>query len=134
MVDSSKRSFSTSPFNRRTIFDRERLNLDSYQLIWFGACSRIRIENLRKIIDYTKVFDNAHECRKYIEDTNNSTTTFLVCSTLVAEKIILQVECFESVKAIYVWDDNQKHPNQDLAKNYRKVSAIRYYAMEGNRK
>ena len=104
------------------VFDRNSLNLDSHQLIWFGMRDTTSIQNLRKIIDYTKVFNSIQECKKYIEVTNNSTTTFFVCSKLIAEEIISQIHHFESVKTIYVVDENQEYHHQQLPISYSKVS------------
>ncbi len=48
------------------IFNREMVNLDSYQLVWCdtnanlttNAETVVSLERLRKIVDYTKMFDN----------------------------------------------------------------------------
>ncbi|CAF5160229.1 unnamed protein product, partial [Rotaria magnacalcarata] len=81
---------NTSTYNvmqQHQIFDREKINLESHQLVWLDPTvdrnqesdTLASLENLRKIVDYTKLFNNVEQCQQFIEQTK-TTTTFIITS------------------------------------------------------
>jgi hypothetical protein len=115
---------STANFSRHHhLFNRERINLESHQLIWLDTrvkSDEITLQSLRKIVDYTKVFDNIDECLFYIKQTN-STVTFLVCSGQLGEIFTLKVHDLNNIYAIYIYCQNKEY-HQKWASKYSKVS------------
>ncbi|UJR29648.1 hypothetical protein I4U23_017196 [Adineta vaga] len=66
---------SSRPF----LLDREFINIESHQLVWLCINTSIipSIKDLRRIIDYTKLFSTVDKCLEYIDQTKN-TTTFMI--------------------------------------------------------
>jgi hypothetical protein len=109
-------SESETQERRRQFFDRERVNLDSHQLLWCDSNisgltentgSTVTINELRKIVDYTKLFDNVDECHQFIKQTGD-TITFLICSAQFAECLIPYIHDLKNVKSIYVYCPNNQ--------------------------
>lgn len=100
------------------ILDRERINLEPHQLVWCGCNvnimlnkkSVIDLERSRKIVDYTKLFDDVEECQRYLTNTMDS-VTFLVCSTELERKKIEEIHLLTHVRSIYIsCEDNDQDP------------------------
>ncbi|CAF4059940.1 unnamed protein product [Rotaria sordida] len=107
------------------LFNRERVNLESHQLIWLDANwkkDKTTLENLRKIVDYTKIFDNMDECLVYINQTD-TTVTFLICSGQMGETFTSKVHHFDSIYAIYIYCQNKEY-HQKWASKYSKVRQV----------
>lgn len=106
----------------RQVENRRQVNLESHQLVWFdpdfNRKNAASIENLRKIVDYTKLFENNKDCLEYIEQTQN-TDTFLVCTKEFAQEFILQIHHFKHISKIYVLCESENH--QEWLSNYSKV-------------
>ncbi len=103
------------------ILDRQKINLESHQLVWLGELV-VPIENLRNIIDYIKVFIDIEDCRRHIEQTKES-KTFLVCSLQYGHNILSQVHDLDNVVAIYFFyqkNTNMEWPSSSIT--YSKVS------------
>ncbi|CAF1612238.1 unnamed protein product [Didymodactylos carnosus] len=84
-------------------FNRERMNLESHQLIWLDEnVNSSEYENqritttLRKIVDYTKVFHSTDECQQHIQQTKYS-RTFVVSSGQMTEMILPQIRIIITV-------------------------------------
>ncbi|CAF1462512.1 unnamed protein product, partial [Didymodactylos carnosus] len=115
---------------RPTVFNRERVNLESHQLVWLDpnvnnsneSESSITIEDLRKIIDYTKLFDNVEECQQYIVQTKD-TTTFLVISEQLGQILIPQIHHLKNIWIIYVYCHNTEY-HQPWASHYSKIKQV----------
>lgn len=114
-------------------FDRNRINLEDHQLIWCDANindlvnqseSLITISKLRKIVDYTKLFDNVNECLQYVEQTKN-TNTFLVCSEQFVEKLASGTHGLKNIKTIYVYYSKNEPHLEQWSSDYARVSYIR---------
>ncbi|CAF0839553.1 unnamed protein product [Didymodactylos carnosus] len=116
---------------RAHFFDRNRINLEAHQLIWCDANindpvnqseSLITIGKLRKIVDYTKLFDNVNECLQYMEQTKD-TNTFRVCSEQFVEKLASGTHELKNIKTIYIYySKNEPHLEQwssDYARGHR---------------
>ena len=100
------------------ILDRERINLEPHQLVWcdcnvnttLNQKSVVDLGDLRKIVDYTKLFDDVEECQRYLTKTMDS-VTFLVCSAELETKQIEEIHLLTNVQSIYVsCEDNDHHP------------------------
>jgi len=102
--------------------NNRQVNLESHQLVWldpdFNQKNATNIEHLRKIVDYTKLFESSEDCLKYIKQTQD-TTTFLVCTKELAQEYIPQIHHFKHVLKIYITTDIENQ--QKWFSNYSKV-------------
>ncbi|CAF0824845.1 unnamed protein product [Didymodactylos carnosus] len=117
-----------NPIQHRQLFDRARVNLESYQLLWLDANvhndddHKITLESLRKIVDYAKLFDNVEECRQFLENAQDcAITTFLVVSDDLAEILLSKVHHLKNVSTVYIYGYNTKLSPQQWACNYSKI-------------
>ncbi|CAF1506554.1 unnamed protein product [Adineta ricciae] len=112
------------------ILNRERINLESYQLIWLDSNTHsvinndtaVTLTNLRKIVDYTKLYNEKEECIQYIKQTSN-TTTFLVCSGSLGEQTIPIVHSMNNIWTIYIFCQNKDY-HEKWATNYSKIKRV----------
>ena len=94
-------------------FDREKVNLELYQLVWVDeknstSPDKITLRRLRKIIDYLKVFSNVTDCQDYLNETVD-TTTFLVISFEELNKELLpQIQDRKNIWSIYRHSKNRR--------------------------
>jgi hypothetical protein len=115
---------------RRTVFNHERINLESHQLIWLDSNvydvshddTAVTLKNLRKIIDYTKLYNNSEESIQYIKQTSN-TVTFLVCSGRLGQQIVPIVHQMKHIWTIYIYCQNKSY-HKLWAAEYPKVNSI----------
>lgn len=87
------------------IFAREKYNLEPHQLVWLGVPvnnRKVHINVLRKIVDYTKLFDNVEECLSYLQQTPR-TATFLVCGDHLSERLISKLDDLKNIRALYFY-------------------------------
>jgi hypothetical protein len=91
--------------SRRFTLDREFINIESHQLVWLGMNESFSpsIQDLRRIVDYTKLFSTADKCLEYIERTKN-TATFIVCSREFGSILTSKLHNYEYISKIYVYD------------------------------
>ena len=88
-------------------FDREQINLESHQLVWCDIRDKSLtaeemaeiVNKLRKIVDYTQIFNDVNECEDYLEDASE-TDTFLVCSGEVGKKLMTRCDQWEICSTI----------------------------------
>ncbi|CAF0920489.1 unnamed protein product [Adineta ricciae] len=87
-------------------FDREEINLESHQVVWCDIQDKSLAEEetteigsrLRKIVDYTRFFNDVNECEDYLEETSK-TNTFLICSGEVGKALMTRCDqCISSVE------------------------------------
>jgi hypothetical protein len=105
----------------RFIFDREKINLESHQLVWLGQ-PIVSNNTLRNIIYYTKVFVDVKDCRQHIEQTKEF-RTFLVCFLEHIDYIISYVHNLENVSKIYIYDEQKADLDKlSTLATYSKVS------------
>ncbi|CAF1036125.1 unnamed protein product [Didymodactylos carnosus] len=107
---------------RRRFFDREQINLESHQLVWLGHLVTLTIENLRKVIDYVKVFDNAKECLTYIEEAKLSTIFLVIPSSESGELFISQITDFKNIWSVIVYDFEANH--SEWISNHSKIKCV----------
>ncbi|CAF0946668.1 unnamed protein product [Didymodactylos carnosus] len=110
-------------------FNRERVNLESHQLVWLNDNVNKSNDNdttlkedLRKIVDYTKLFDNVEQCLQYIEETKDS-ITFLVCSEQFGEILVPQIYHLQNIWSIYIYCHNKEY-HQNWTTNYSKIKQV----------
>jgi hypothetical protein len=99
--------------NIRLFNVERRSNLESYQLVWLGDASSLKIENLRGIIDYTTIFDNLEECQSFLEETRNI-TTFLVISYPKEARLVR--EHLSNIRSVYIYKPDGKNRSVDHSK------------------
>jgi hypothetical protein len=110
--------------------NREKINLESHQLVWLDVKvhdheyqdTTVNLEGLRKIIDYTKLFDNIQDCKEYLERTDNG-LTYLVISESLGQTFIPHVHDIESVFKIYLYCQNKEY-HQQWTSNHSKVCVL----------
>lgn len=110
------------------VFDRDRINLDSHQLVWLDANvynagdenSTTTIASLRQIIDYTKLFDTVESCQQYLENKQNTSQTFLVTSGQLGEILIPKIHHLDNIIIVYVYCQNKDY-HQTWTSKYPKV-------------
>ncbi|CAF4891556.1 unnamed protein product [Rotaria sp. Silwood1] len=111
-----------------TVIDREQINLESHQLVWCDVGINdneniVTIENLRKIVDYTKLFDSVQKCQQYLENQQDNSTTFLVTSGHLGESLVPKVHHLQNVLVIFLYCHNKEY-YQQWASKYEKVKHI----------
>ncbi|UJR06799.1 hypothetical protein I4U23_011086 [Adineta vaga] len=109
--DSSSNDLSTKYCHKT---NNRQVNIESHQFVWldpeFNRNNVINIENLRKIVDYTKVFEKSENCLEHIKQIQD-TTTFLVSTRELAEELIPKIHHLKYILKIYIiyrLDNNQK--------------------------
>jgi hypothetical protein len=116
---------TTSSSVRSRLFDRERYNLESHQLICCDTNTQnsitrdITLSELRQIIDYTKCFDNDKSCKRYLEETQHI-VSFLICSDNISTQLIPEIHHLQNIRSIYVYSPNSEH-HQQWSSEYVKV-------------
>ncbi|CAF1421683.1 unnamed protein product, partial [Didymodactylos carnosus] len=129
--DNNQNTSTHNIAKRYRVFDREKVNLESHQLVWFGlnvdrnekSDTIVTLEGLRKIVDYTKIFDDVEQCQQYIEQTKD-TITFLVTSDHRGEQLVSRVHNLNRVSSIYIYCLNKEY-HQKWASNYSKIKQVR---------
>ncbi|CAF3375458.1 unnamed protein product [Rotaria socialis] len=115
---------------QRHIFDREKINLESHQLVWLDPTvdrnqesdALASLENLRKIVDYTKLFNNVEQCQQFIEQTK-VTTTFITTSDDLGEQLVSNVYNLKNVYSIYIYNTTNNY-QQEWISNYSKIKQV----------
>jgi hypothetical protein len=94
-------------------------NLETYSVVIFSQNLRLLDEfqiNIRKIIDYIKIFNNQDDVKNYIEK-NNDDLIILIISIEFAETIIkcthdlkqlYQIYIYNPTNAIFHWTNDYK--------------------------
>ncbi|CAF1059361.1 unnamed protein product [Didymodactylos carnosus] len=121
---------TTTSDTQVTVFNRERVNLESHQLIWLDhnvssnndINTSTTFEGLGKIVAYTKLFHDIEGCLQYIERTKD-TATFLVCSGKLGQALIPQIHNLKTIWLTYIYYHNKQY-HQQWASNYSKVRLI----------
>ena len=104
------RSTTNSGVPRRCMFARHEENPESCQLIWCDKTvhnesdmnNRQTHEELLKVTNNTKLFDNTDECQQFIRQTQGA-VTYVVCSTSLAERLVPQIYEFQNIRSIYTY-------------------------------
>jgi hypothetical protein len=106
---------------------RQSSNLEGHQLVWCddnevtqNAENDITLTKLRDAVNYTKLFNDVSSCRRYIEQTSD-TTTFLVCAVNMAFSLIPQVHELRNVKSIYIHSNGKSLDSSQTLANFSKV-------------
>jgi hypothetical protein len=99
----SERSLALPSSTRRTTDRQRRPNLESHQIVWLDVDEKlpIKIETLRNLVDYSTIFNDEDECRRFLDDTNDSATFLVLCSNSTAESLRTKMEQLKNIKAIY---------------------------------
>ncbi|CAF3851750.1 unnamed protein product [Rotaria magnacalcarata] len=120
----------TTTADSTILINDEKINLESHQLVWLDEKTSeqiseniVTIESLRKIVDYTKLFDNVEECRQYLENSKDHNDIFLVTSGQSGEKLIPEVHRLQNVLLIYVYCQDKEYHEQ-WASKYQKVKKV----------
>lgn len=108
-------------------FERKHINLESHQLILLeknlndlGQGEAIfTLEELRKIVDYTKFINNIEDTIQFIEQTKE-TTTFLICSCDLDQIIVPKIHLLKNIRSIYIYCHDE-HDHKQWSDDYTKV-------------
>ncbi|UJR11417.1 hypothetical protein I4U23_015597 [Adineta vaga] len=127
MISADNTIQGNSPIRSR-LFDRERLNLESHQLVWCdnhvhdGLNGDLTISKLREIVDYTKFFDNQDSCKHYLQE-SQYVVCFLVCSDNIGKQLIPEIHHLQNIRSIFVYSQNSEHL-QSWPSSYTKVKKV----------
>jgi hypothetical protein len=113
---------------RRQYFDREHVNLESHQLILLDKNVNnagedeilFLLEELRKVVKYTKFINNVEEALQFIEQTKD-TKTFLVYSGCLDQIIVSQIHVLKNIRSIYIYC-HEEHDHKQCPQEYTKVN------------
>jgi hypothetical protein len=117
----SEETISRQPAQLSPIFNREQVNLESHQLIWLDVNTNgrehtnsraITIRDLRKIVDYTKLFDNIKNCEQYLNNTTSSCSTFFVFSGKLEQIVMQKFDAFKDIHKMYIYCQNKERYKQ----------------------
>ncbi|CAF0914997.1 unnamed protein product [Adineta ricciae] len=111
--------------NTPRFFDRERINLESHQLMFLNTEPDqllFTLNQLRQIVDHTRITDTIDETLQAIQQTTD-TTTFLICFVHLGEILIPQIHTFENVRSIYIYCHSQPYDEQWL-NEYPKIKNV----------
>lgn len=126
-------TFCSSTVSKNDIvFESELPHLNYYEVIWFNSDveNPIKLNRLRKISDYIKLFDNFDNCRDYIEmvtTTSDKIAIFLVTSGHSSEKLILTVHNLNRIFSIHCLIKNSTEEEWML-----KESKVSFYYHQKN--
>lgn len=95
-------------------FDRDTINLEPYQLIWFdtnmnktGNDTTVVLTRMREVVDYTRLFVDFEECLHFIKKTED-TKTFFICSSNHDKVLLSQINDLKNVCTIYILCQNRE--------------------------
>ncbi len=71
------------------------------------------MEDLRKIVDYTMIFDDLEECQHFLKETQGI-TTFLVVFSSRSE---LEIDHLKNIRSVYTYIRNKERPTTDRSKS-----------------
>jgi hypothetical protein len=128
--NSSDRELIIEKQQEGRVFNRERVNLESHQLVWCNINVNITtnaepiatLEDLRKIVDYTKLFNSVEECQQHLTQTTDS-VTFLVCSDELGKKMIPEIYQLNNISSIYIYCRDINYHNGWFS-NFTKVRVL----------
>lgn len=103
------------------VFDRNCDNIESHQLIWLDSSHEagFMLRQLRTVVDYVRTYDNAIDCRAYIERTSN-TDTFLITSGLLGQQILPCIHDYGHIISVFIFCQN-KHSHEQWSSHFPKV-------------
>jgi hypothetical protein len=61
-------------------------------------------------MDYTTIFDNLEECKRFLEETRGITTFLVIFSS---RRIEFATHHLKNIRSIYVYIQNNKRPTAD---------------------
>ena len=104
------------------------VNLESHQLVWcdgrMNNDTRVNLTvvlaELRKIVDYTKLFDDIEECFQHLQDTRDA-VTFLVISGRFGQTLVPRISHFKNIRSIHIYCRNEAL-HRHWSSQYDKVS------------
>jgi hypothetical protein len=121
----------------QSYFDRNEVNLESYQLIWADRqLEEIEIneeelfstlKKFRELVNHTKAFDHWRICFNYIQKKKADTFTFLVCSAAYAKDLVPKLCPFTEAKVwkVYVYcAEGDRHNQFEWLEDYNRVSKV----------
>jgi tetratricopeptide (TPR) repeat protein len=103
-------------------------DLEKFTLIWLDAAineseNRTTQNNLRKLSDQFKPFDNSNECQLHIQSLSIDERVVLIVSGRLGREIVPNIHEIEQIYLIYVYCYN-KEANERWAKDYSKIKIV----------
>ncbi|CAF1265716.1 unnamed protein product [Rotaria sordida] len=78
---------------------------------------------LHSIVKHFKTFDDAYECKKYIESLNEKKRLILIVSGRLGREIIPKIHQLQQLSSIYIYC-MEKKLNEEWAKQFKKVKDV----------
>jgi hypothetical protein len=106
--------------------DRRHENLETFSLVWLDAqanhdsVDRNEQNQLRAIINYLKIFENADDCQKFMEDVPKHHYIVFVVSGRLGREVVPRIHHLRQVTAIYVYCMD-KGINEQWSQEFKKV-------------
>jgi hypothetical protein len=107
----------------------DETNLETFSLIWLDAQvnrSKQNVEaqeQLRKLINQLKTFDDGQLCENYIQSLSENNRIVFMSSGQLGKEIVPRIHHLRQVFSIYIFCMN-KQKYEELAEQYIKVNLI----------
>ena len=116
---------TTAPPHENHFPSREDDHLEIFSLIWLDTNvdaqkNQNTQEKLRTIINHIKKFNDADECKNYIEQTSKDDRLVLIVSGQLGRQIVPSIHQLRQVSAIYI-NSEDKESDEKWACNFAKV-------------
>jgi len=112
----------------------DETNLETFSLIWLDAQvnrSKQNVEaqeQLRKLINQLKTFDDGQLCENYIQSLSENNRIVFMSSGQLGKEIVPRIHHLRQVFSIYIFCMN-KQKYEELAEQYIKVNLFFYSNM-----
>jgi len=103
-----------------------RRNFDNFTIVWFGDVpntENLVDSQLQRLINSSKVFNNAKKCVNYIRHANNDSIALVVSNSLT-EKILPHVHRFPQLTSVYIISSNVLSTSEKYSVTYSKIKGV----------
>ncbi|CAF1613471.1 unnamed protein product [Rotaria magnacalcarata] len=114
---------------REIYFPRSDDNhLEKFSLVWLGANADVQKNQemkrkLRTTINHCKEFDDADECKNYIEQTSKDDRLVLLISNQLARQIVPSIHQLRQVLGIYI-NSEDKNNDEKWSREFPKLKGV----------
>ena len=111
---------------RKTVLGNDNDNIEMLSIVWLDASVNTTPENLsvqeqlRKLINNVKTFDNSNEFLRYIDNTSKIDRIILIVSGRLGRTIVPHVHHLRQIISIYIYCMD-KQANEQWSKDFTKV-------------
>jgi hypothetical protein len=101
-------------------------NLENFSIIWLDNINiksqkKISIQQqLRRIINFIKIFQNEDDCEKYIKQMSKDEYIIFIINDQIGERFIPHIHHLKQIFSIYIYSST-KNTDQQWINQYNKV-------------